>query len=164
MVCPTCNGRTVVPGNGTWENCPTCGCKGRVPDDLGVTLADLPEAAIQEECCKFLQEDNWRILVTSPVSNRSRGIGFGELGMGDVLALRPLKITSSLRRADLYACEVLWLEFKAGREQAKSHQVKWHRDERARGFMTWIANADFPATVEGFKAHYDKSGLRRRPL
>jgi hypothetical protein len=81
--------------------------------------------------------------------------------MADTLMLRPIRPPYPLGPQ---CCEVLWIEWKAGNKQAKSHQLKWHRDERARGFMTWIANQDFPATVEGFKAHYDKSGLRRRPL
>jgi hypothetical protein len=28
--------------------------------------------------------------------------------------------------------------------------------------MTWIANEDFPATVNGFREHYAQSGLMRR--
>jgi hypothetical protein len=57
---------------------------------------------------------------------------------------------------------VLWVEFKRGKEKAGSHQVAWHAKERARGALTWIANEDFPATVDGFRSHYEKSGLMRR--
>jgi hypothetical protein len=118
---------------------------------------DVPEALIQEECCKFLEEDSWRILRTDPVSDRSKGRGFGEIGMGDTLAMRPLG-------HDLYktACEVLWIEWKTGKRKAGSHQLAWHAKERARGFTTWIANTDFPATIEGFRQHYVDANLMRR--
>ena len=41
MLCPTCQGRGIVPGQSTWLDCGTCGGKGNLPDDLGVTLADI---------------------------------------------------------------------------------------------------------------------------
>lgn len=125
------------------------------PDNLAVAEPkELRESLIQEECAKFMEADGWRYLKTDPVSDRSRGKGFGELGMADALFLRPPWVHPR--------CDVLWVEFKAGREGAKKHQTEWHTKERARGFMTWIANEDFTATVEGFRDHYAKSGLMRR--
>ena len=163
MLCPTCQGRGIVAGQSAWLDCGTCGGKGNLPDDLGVTLADLPEAAIQEEIIKFLQEDNWRVLITTPVSNRSRGIGFGEVGMPDLICMRTIPISStSARRSDLYACEVLWLENKSRHGKPQSHQVKWHLDERARGFQTWIASVDFDPSLDGLRQKYEASGLMRR--
>lgn len=120
---------------------------------------ELREAFIQEECAKFMEADGWRYLRTDPVSDRGRGKGFGELGMADALFLRPLSGSGVWTG---YTVELLWCEFKAGREVAKKHQLEWHAKERARGFMTWISNEDFPATVEGFRQKYAASGLMRR--
>ena len=115
------------------------------------------EAMIQGECVKFMEEDGWRPLRTDPVSDKSRGKGFGELGMADYLFLRPMRGLKPERS------ETLWVEFKSRGGQPKKHQTEWHTKERARGFRTWIASVDFPASVEGFRSHYEKSGLMRRP-
>jgi hypothetical protein len=56
---------------------------------------------------------------------------------------------------------VLWIEFKALKGQPSKAQLDWHAKERARGALTWIAGVDFPASVEGFRAHYLASGLAR---
>lgn len=116
---------------------------------------DVRESLIQMECTRFLQADGWRALQTSPVSNRGRATGFGEVGMCDHLYLRP-------RAAEPYCCDVLWCEFKSANKKAKKHQRAWHAVERARGFSVWVANETFPATVEGFREHYARSGLMRR--
>ncbi len=118
------------------------------PSDL-VTASNKSETDIQEECVKLMQEDGWRALRTDPVSDRGRGKGFGELGMADYLFLRD------------GVCPILWVEFKSRKGILSSKQVEWHRNERARGFRTWIASLDFPASVEGFRAHYAASGLQR---
>jgi hypothetical protein len=125
--------------------------------------AKVPERLIEAECSKLLSEDGWRILKTDPVSDKSRGKGFGEPGMADGLFMRPLALGPGSTKRDQYACEVLWCEFKAGKNRARKHQELWHIRERARGFMTWIANEDLPATIEGFREHYADSGLMRRP-
>ncbi len=57
--------------------------------------------------------------------------------------------------------ETLWIEFKSASGKPKKHQVEWHDKERARGALTWIAGVDFPASIEGFRAHYRASGLNR---
>ena len=64
------------------------------------------------------------------------------------------------------AAEILWIEWKRRTEtgadtKAAEHQKAWHRDERAKGALTLIAGEDFPATVEGFIAWYEQSGLKR---
>jgi hypothetical protein len=114
---------------------------------------DIPESLIEAECCQFLVEDGWRILKTDPVSDRSRGKGFGEPGMADTLALRYGKQSA--------ACEVLWLEWKAPGGRVRKHQVVWHTRERARGALTVVAGWDFPASVKGFWSWYRASGLAR---
>lgn len=116
------------------------------------------ESDIQAECVKLMQEDGWRALRTDPVSDKSRGKGFGELGMADYLFMRPLKA----RFAAFADAEVIWIEWKACNGKVASHQTDWHTKERARGFCTWIASVDFPASVEGFLGHYAASGLMRR--
>jgi hypothetical protein len=127
------------------------------------SLADMPESQIEAECTKLLEEDGWRSLRTDPVSDRSRGKGFGEVGMADHLYLR-YRWTEPLAEFDILAevlAEVMWIEFKRPGERAKKQQQEWHSKERARGGLTLIAGEDFPATVNGFKNWYAGSGLRR---
>lgn len=120
--------------------------------------SDVPESEIQAECTKLLEEDGWRALRTDPVSDRGRGKGFGEIGMADHLYIRysrmiPLRVRGR--------CELLWVEFKSSKGKPKKHQLDWHAKERARGALTLIAGEDFPASVEGFRDWYAKSGLQR---
>jgi hypothetical protein len=117
------------------------------------TPKDVPESLIEAECCKLLAEDGWRILKTDPVSDKSRGKGFGELGMADTLAVRYGKQAA--------AAEVIWLEWKAPGGRVRKHQTDWHTKERARGAMTAIAGVDFAPTVRGFWKWYRASGLAR---
>ncbi len=133
------------------------------------------EADIQQECVKLMEEDGWRSLRTSPVSDRSRGVGFGEIGMADYLFIRYQNSGYGLpsrkwedhdaRVNALHIAswvQVLWIEFKSRSGKVGAHQAEWHRNERARGAFTWIASVDFPASVEGFREHYATSGLMRR--
>ena len=115
---------------------------------------DVPEQLIALECEQLLREDGWRTIQCEPLSSRSRGRGFGEIGMPDLLALRYGKKTPG-------ACECLWIEFKARNGRVKKHQFEWHGKERARGGMTAIATVDFVPTVKGFRSWYRASGLAR---
>jgi hypothetical protein len=115
---------------------------------------DVPESLIEAECSKLLEEDGWRILKTDPVSDKSRGKGFGEPGMADTLALRYSRQTPG-------GCECLWLEWKAPGGRVRKHQTLWHIRERARGAATAIAGVDFPASVRGFWKWYRASGLAK---
>jgi hypothetical protein len=115
---------------------------------------NVPERQIALECEKLLQEDGWRTLRCEPMSDRSRGRGFGEPGMPDLLSLR----YSSQSAA---GCECLWLEWKRPGGRVRKHQVAWHTRERARGAMTAIGGVDFPPSVEGFWIWYRASGLSR---
>ncbi len=127
-------------------------CGTSVPD--APTAADLlPEWMIEAECTKLLEADGWRALRTDPVSDRSRGKGFGEVGMADHLYLR---YDSIYLRA-----HVLWVEFKSASGKPKKHQIEWHAKERARGALTLIAGQDFPASIDGFRGWYRASGLNR---
>lgn len=119
------------------------------------------EADIQAECVKLMQEDGWRALRTDPVSDKSRGKGFGELGMADYLFIR-YRPPTDWQAGKPGLAEMVWCEFKARAGKVASHQTEWHRNERARGALTWIASVDFPASVEGFREHYAASGLMRR--
>jgi hypothetical protein len=112
------------------------------------------ESLIEAECCHLLAVDGWRILKTDPVSDKSRGKGFGEPGMADTLALRYSRQTPGV-------CEVLWVEWKAPGGRVRKHQTSWHTNERARGAMTAIAGVDFPASIKGFWSWYRASGLAR---
>lgn len=121
-----------------------------------------PEWMIEAECTKLLEEDGWRSLRTDPVSDRSKGKGFGELGMADHMYIR---YTPFHRMSPdghyMSASHTLWIEFKSAKGKPKKAQIDWHEKERARGALTLIAGVDFPASVQGFTDWYCTSGLRR---
>lgn len=120
-----------------------------------VDSVEWPEHMIEAECTRLLEQDGWRSLRTDPVSDRSLGKGFGEMGMADHLYLRYINLRFNGES------HVLWIEFKSAKGKPAKHQIDWHTKERARGAVTWIAGVDFPASVAGFVEHYRKSGLNR---
>lgn len=131
---------------------------------LSVPPVTVSEAVIEAECTKILECDDWRALRTDPVSDRSKGKGFGEVGMADHLYIR---YAPPVAEGDYHPCagvrvDLIWIEFKRPGEKPKKHQTAWHAKERARGALTLIAGEDFPATVEGFRKWYAASGLARR--
>jgi hypothetical protein len=113
------------------------------------------ERDIERACVDLLQLDGWRPLKTDPCSDRFRGKGFGERGMGDSLLIR---------YAVPPTAEVLWIEWKGPRGRVGDHQMAWHMNERARGAKTLIASIDFEPTIDGFLKFYRTSGLMRRPI
>lgn len=170
--CNHCMGNGVLKVPGGLLDCPVCHGRGVVCHTTPASpepKANESEALIQAECTKLLEEDDWRPLRTDPVSDRSKGKGFGELGMADMLYIRYAYSTFQSHCADaeqnaVARCrhsQVLWIEFKAPHGKPTSKQLEWHRNERARGALTWIAGVDFPSSIEGFKDWYRKSGLNR---
>lgn len=124
------------------------------------------ERDIENTCTELLRYDGWRCIKTD--LPHLRGLGVQEKGMADRLYIRyhnqgdpcgPVKFTS-YRCYDPLA-EVLWIEWKKVGGKNASHQKAWQAAERARGALVWVALEDFPATIEGFKEHYRKSGLNR---
>ncbi len=139
------------------------------------TLPRLSERQLEKTCSDFLALDGWRSLKTDPVSDRSRGKGFGELGMADMLYIRYWTgCIDQTAHAPPYESwgQILWIEFKRQRpgrtiftkaEKAKIHQCAWIARECQRGALVLLAGVDFkPATFEAFKAWYLASGLNRR--
>jgi hypothetical protein len=118
----------------------------------------LKEIDIQRQCSDFLALDGWRMLRTDPCSDRRLGKGFGEIGMADCLYLR----YGYLGYMNT-AAEVIWIEWKRPGGKLMPKQIQWHRAERSRGAITFIAGVDFPADFGGFLAWYRASGLLRRP-
>ncbi len=125
------------------------------------------EAQIQQACDDFLALDGWRKIVTDPP--HMRGLGVSEKGIPDRIyiryegnayreGLRPLPVGDVL----IVRAEVLWVEHKKRGGKSAQHQKAWHAAERARGALVWLAGEEFPATIEGFQAHYMASGLNRR--
>jgi hypothetical protein len=126
------------------------------------------EAHIQQTCTQMLELDDWRSLRTSPVSNRARGVGFGELGMADHLYIRygsetPAKMREFMPGDETWA-QVMWVEWKKLKGKAEPHQRIWIELERKRGALVLLAGEDFPASIEGFRAFYKTSGLMRRRI
>jgi hypothetical protein len=118
-------------------------------------VEDRPERLIALECSKVLSEDGWRLIPCEPISARSRGRGFGEVGMPDLLCLRYGRQGTA---------ECLWIEWKGPSGRLQKHQQEWHTKERARGALTAIAGVDFKASVTGFRSWYATSGLQRAGL
>jgi hypothetical protein len=114
----------------------------------------ISERDIERTCTEYLQLDGWRILKTNPCSDKSRGKGFGELGMSDTLAIRYSNCLGG------YA-EVVWFEWKSEFGILAKRQLSWHLAERARGGITFIAGKDFRASIDGFLEWYRGSGLNR---
>jgi hypothetical protein len=119
----------------------------------------LSEAHIQKAIVDLLVLDGWRAFRTDPVSDKSRGRGFGEIGMPDYLFLRyapisriEMDVVNDTQRAD----ETLWIEFKAPGKKPAPAQRHWHAAERARGALVMVFDS-----IEGFRAWYRDSGLSR---
>lgn len=118
---------------------------------------------------QLLELDGWRSLKTDPVSRKEWGKGFGELGMADRLYIRYRPELSEGVMVDFKTLatattHVLWIEWKRLKGKAKPHQLAWIAAERKRGALVWLAGTDFPATPEGFFAHYQNSGLMRKRI
>lgn len=122
----------------------------------------LRERDIERTCSDLLALDGWRALKCDPVSRREWGKGFGEKGMADVLYIR--YSAGGTPQSKPRCAEVLWIEWKTPQGKTSLHQIAWHRAERARGALTWIAGIDFPAGIDAFLKFYRTSGLMRRAI
>lgn len=120
---------------------------------------DPKERDIQKACEDLLQLDQWRILRMEQNFSERKIKTVGEVGMPDCLAIRYFVMFGVSDRAD----DVLWIEWKRLKGKPSTEQKLWHTAERARGALVWVAGEDFPATIEGFWAHYRASGLLRNP-
>lgn len=124
----------------------------------------ISEADVQQAVVLMLALDGWRAIRTDPVSDRSRGKGFGEIGMPDYLFIRygldvrtltPDRCRDELRRH----AEVMFVEFKAKGQSVKPHQYDWHQRERLRGALVIVCDE-----VGLFREWYKTSGLMRNTI
>lgn len=144
---------------------------------MAISNRPTTERSIQEACCDLLALDGWRRIRTD--LPHLRGLGVSERGIADDLFLRyvfgeEMKAISGLRKRGFRIpqcdeprredAQVLFIEWKRKTGKAMQHQHDWHQAERARGALTLIAGIDFVASVEGFMAWYEKSGLMRKKL
>lgn len=113
------------------------------------------EIDIQRAVCDLLRIDGWRYLRTDPLSDKSRGKGFGEIGMADALFLRYEEFGWGSART-------MWVEFKRPGGKPTQAQQDWHALERAHGALTVLMGEDCEPTYDGFRAWYLASGLNRR--
>jgi hypothetical protein len=107
----------------------------------------LTEAHIQKAVVDFLILDGWRAIRTDPVSDRSRGKGFGEVGMPDYLFIR-------YDRYGVYPDNILWIEFKAPGKVPTRAQLAWHKAEQARGGVIKVVDS-----IDQFTTWYITSAL-----
>jgi hypothetical protein len=105
------------------------------------------EADIEKACTQILELDGWRPLKTNPCSDRSRGKGFGEVGMADYLYMRCV--------VPGYA-EVMWIEWKRPGGRLAPAQRAWIEKERGKGGQVYVAGEAFPASIEGFSGWYNR--------
>lgn len=131
------------------------------------------EAELERICTQMLEHDGWRPLKTDPVSRRSQGKGFGEVGMADYLYMRAKpwpkeRFIGQQKPGDnpwipvvMCQAEILWIEWKRPGGVNAEHQKAWQAAERAKGFLVWVAGEDFEATADAFWVFYSKSGLKR---
>lgn len=131
---------------------------------MSAVLPKLTEAQVQQTIVEFLELDGWRAIRTDPVSDRSRGKGFGEVGMPDYLFVRyqepndwgdswPELGNGPIRCKAL----VLWIEFKRAGQKPKPHQTRWIEAERARNALVLVVD-----DIDAFIAWYKASGLNTR--
>lgn len=84
---------------------------------------NVTEKQLQNTCSEYLELDGWRRIKMDPVSDASRGKGFGELGMSDDIYIRyandnPYLRTPAGLRGDQpdfkprQWAEVMWIEWK----------------------------------------------------
>ena len=128
---------------------------------------DPKERDIQATCEDLLQLDGWRIFRMEQNFSERKIKTVGEAGMPDCLAIRYLYagLFGTLQKETVLRsyCELMWIEWKRLKGKPSTHQKLWHAAERKRGALVWLAGEEFPATVEGFWAHYSASGLLRNP-
>lgn len=120
----------------------------------------ITEAHVQQSVVQFLELDGWRPIRTDPVSDRSRGKGFGEPGMPDYLFIRykntPPGISWNIGAPH---AEVFWIEFKRYGQKLKPHQQVWYDVETKRGALVMMVD-----DIDEFTRWYKASGLCRRIL
>ena len=124
------------------------------------------ESDIQRTITDLLRAEGWRVFHFEDGFDQRSRKRKGEPGMPDLLCIRYAPIIDS-ELAGPGTAQVLWIELKRidkrGRTtKASQTQMDWHRDERARGALVWVAGIDFPATIDGFLQFYRQSGLERR--
>lgn len=123
----------------------------------------ISEADVQQAVVLMLELDGWRSIRTDPVSDRSRGKGFGEIGMPDYLFIRygpDFRAAPGIRRSLVPTdSDVMWVEFKAAGKSLKPHQVTWHSRESARGALIFVVD-----DAVRFRETYKTSGLMRNTI
>ncbi len=106
----------------------------------------------------MLELDGWRAIRTDPVSDRSRGKGFGEVGMPDYLFIRYLDHDGPMVDQQCLA-QMLWIEFKAPGKPLKPHQTAWASREGRRGALIFVVD-----DAVRFRETYKTSGLMRHTI
>lgn len=128
------------------------------------TALTITEAHVQQTVREFLELDGWRAIRTDPVSDRTRGKGFGEVGMPDCLFLRYLHYCQGPGCSGVNCipshevkAQVMWIEFKRPGQKPKPHQTRWIEAERARNALVLVVD-----DIDAFIAWYKASGLNTR--
>lgn len=111
----------------------------------------VPEASLEAAIFTLLSWDDWHVFRFGYALTEAKR-ELGEISSPDLLAIR------------YEPDQVLWIEAKSKDGRADEGQKLWHIGERRRGATVWVAGDTFPATTEGFLAHYRTSGFMERPI
>lgn len=119
---------------------------------------NLLEKDVQKACEDILQWDGWRLFRLERNWSPKKKKAVGETGAPDTMAVRYLD--GGYARSQVVHIE--WKRVKGGR--LSPEQWDWHRKERARGALTWIAGETFEPNYESFKEFYEACGLCNRRM
>jgi hypothetical protein len=135
----------------------------RKQKDQSIPRLKISEVDVQQAVVLMLELDGWRAIRTDPVSDKSRGKGFGEVGMPDYLFIRyhgaALNCPDLAHANPSVLAQVLWIEFKAPGKFITEHQGAWHLAERLRGSLVMVFDS-----VDGAREWYKTSGLMRHQI
>jgi len=122
------------------------------------------EKDIERAIVDILTLDDWRCFKMEQQFSEKKTKLIGEKGMPDQLCIRYGFCQYTEEGPATRSVELMWIEVKRKGGQAGEHQKLWHLLERKRGALVLVAGYDFPASVDGFREFYKKSGLMRRKI
>lgn len=127
----------------------------------------VPEANIEQTCTQLLEWDSWRSMKMEENFSERKKKRTGEPGMCDRFYIRyglhPRGVVNPGGAYHSWA-EHIWIEWKALDGKPSATQAWWQEREKERGALVLCAGIDFPASIEGFREWYRKSGLMRRSI
>lgn len=125
---------------------------------MRLTEADLalPESALERQIADFLALDEWTVRHLELNYSERKRKSVGEPGMPDLLCIR--------YHAKPHWANLLWIECKTPKGRYRLEQKAWALRERRWGATVLHMGIDFDASIDGFMAWYQQSGLQCRQV